>query len=966
MEEQPATEVVETSEGSMHERPLKSARDGHEESIETREEEEKGETVGDDADEDAPTESSVDGAVEETKSANEVEEKIDVQTEVPKQESGPTIATAEEPPGIEESSTEATIDKEEETEDQYEPKVAPEETNEELISQDQSPLKALADDLDDEEEFEVIEKEEAPTVEKLSAYDLEMQKVGAEVIFPPTSTTCPGQWTNLQWLSYNRSVRFCDLCTRLTVGQKKWFAGNSTENFNTRKLVIYDEPNLILILRPPTDAKEVQTILDLGDVSVNPRNYLVAETVIDPVTCKLRLSPLTTPTSIESTAGGDSASPQRQTCFEVVTPTETVLLSALRAKEDKEVMRNSVGFLETKTMEFAVGNALYAAHCPVDQQKSSDISWKHQLVLGTLTSFVISGSQKQLEKAIAAAIARNSDGSSTVPTHVIDQMDESGRTALHYACARRSSAAVAALIGAGASASMPLPSEEGELLPIHLSAKSLDHMSLSSILSAPRRPDPNALDSGGRTAMYLAATEGVSNDDPMDLSKCLSVLEAWGVEMGSLLNPVSVLASQWKYRSLGPILGYRGYRYPLPTQGMSVGSYHLYPVHTALLALRTKIQAIGAQRLDHGFGGGDTLKSQLRGTLQVLFEHGFEPNERLEVVGSFEGQSDLMEHTGFTPLQILAAAALDAEQLSKSGAKISTSILSSVAGTLAGAADILVQCGARMNIDAPPMERLTRSPVSASAELDDSSRSFPGTDRQRLKIDSNKDLMDLLGGKERLEACRKMWLEDKVAAWTGKMMIHQDKALADSDAPGGSNDKSCAICWSSFGTIMNRKHKCRVSLKYVCDECSTKRIKEDGQCHRLSDGQFLLARAEVALQKADTLKEQQDTVKRRRDQLEETRLKRQEKEKADHSQRDTLFGGILDKATSLLAGEDDDAKDDLGSLQASLGQTRDALNQRGERLGTLSEKTEKLMDASQNFAKMAKELEKSQSGGLFW
>ena len=65
-------------------------------------------------------------------------------------------------------------------------------------------------------------------------------------------------------------------------------------------------------------------------------------------------------------------------------------------------MQNSDGFLETKTMEIAVGKALFAAHSPIHDAKSSDISWKHQLGLGTLTSFVVSGSQMQLEKAIAA------------------------------------------------------------------------------------------------------------------------------------------------------------------------------------------------------------------------------------------------------------------------------------------------------------------------------------------------------------------------------------------------------------------------------------------------------------------------------------------------------------------------------------------------------------------------------------
>ena len=300
-----------------------------------------------------------------------------------------------------------------------------------------------------------------------------------------------------------------------------------------------------------------------------------------------------------------------------------------------------------------------------------------------------------------------------LPVHVVDQIDESGRTALHYACARRSSAAVAALIGAGASASIPLPLEERGLLPIHLSAKLLDHMSLSTILSAPRRPDPNAADSLGRTAMDVAATEGTS-DESTALSKYLSALEAWGGNMEPDRTTLSVLVSQWRHVSLGPILANQKCRYPLPLPGVSVAAYHLYPMHIALVTLRRKIQAIGALKPDHGFGGGDTLKFQLRGTLQVLLEHGFEPNERLEQVTiPLEGRADLEGHIGFTPLQILVAAALDAEQLSRSAVKMSTPIVSSVASTIAGAADVLVQYGARINMD--PVMTTCRHDVGRTA-----------------------------------------------------------------------------------------------------------------------------------------------------------------------------------------------------------------------------------------------------------
>jgi len=822
-------------------------------------------------------------------------------------------------------------------------------------------------DLVTKEDFEELNKNCIPENKVLSAYELEIQAVGADIIFPVTSSLpLATQWTNSRWLSFTRKVRFCELCTRLTLDEKNWF-GATTEKHKTRKLAIYEEPNLILILRECADPKELQKILDIQNEPIDVCKYLIVETVIDPITCKLRLSSQTTITSIESFAGVNNVSPRRRAYFELITPTEIVILSA--HSKSTAISHNSTGFLGTKSMEVAIGKALYAAHCPTNQTKHAEISWKHQLVLGTLTSFVVSGSQKQLEKAISIALGEESD-SMMLPSHIIDQQDESGRTALHYACTRCNSAAVIALVGVGANVCIPVKVKDGEEMPVHLSARYLDHMSLSTILSALQRPDPNIVDRNGHTAMYLAATEGVGS--LVELKKCISVLDAWGGNMGKVINPVALLSSQWKYFSLGPVLANEVYRFPLPSTRMSVGASHLYPIHTALIAFRKKIQDLALSQ-NNQVEGLETLKSQLRRTLQILLEHGCEPNERIEGLASSckNGGNELMEHVGFAPLQILAAAAQDAENLSKLKKKnITNSILSSIADALAGVADVLIQCGARLNIESPPKGRLTKMTSSQTipSHTSGTTRTFPEHDAN-LKMEGNKNLMDLLGGKEKLDACKKIWVGEKVVEGTGRAIISPEVTCKDGfNEPGGSSDKSCAICWRVFGTLMNRKHKCCISTKYVCDDCSTKRMKENGKEFRLSDGQFLLVRADraqaVALMKDEENRRKQEKMQRNQLRLEQVQQKRQEKEQDQKTMQESLFGSVMHKATKFLAG--DIEEDELDSLQATLGQTRNALNERGERLNSLSEKTERLMSASEDFAKMAKELEKSQSGGLFW
>ena len=141
--------------------------------------------------------------------------------------------------------------------------------------------------------------------------------------------------------------------------------------------------------------------------------------------------------------------------------------------------------------------------------------------------------------------------------------------------------------------------------------------------------------------------------------------------------------------------------------------------------------------------------------------------------------------------------------------------------------------------------------------------------------------------------------------------------------------------------------------------------------YRLSDGQFLLARVDCAKHESVRVeaKSAKEDLQRERTARVHAAV-RQSRIESEQTNRDSLFSGVLDKATNLVFGEEEEVEQttsaQLGGLTSSLGKTRDALNERGVKLASLSDMTADLADASRGFAKMAKELKDAQKGGLFW
>lgn len=341
--------------------------------------------------------------------------------------------------------------------------------------------------------------------------------------------------------------------------------------------------------------------------------------------------------------------------------------------------------------------------------------------------------------------------------------------------------------------------------------------------------------------------------------------------------------------------------------------------------------------------------------------HGFEPNERIEF--SLDLDHKLRRYIGYTPIQILAAAALDIqvkeknlnenEELSKE-----YKILSEV---LVSSAEILSQNGARIWIEPPDT---SRAGVDTNVkEILPSSNDFKNTiDPALLNLEKNKDLMQRLGGTERLAAARALWLKEKSIEGTGESMLLQGKGLSivveNNIQPGGSNDKSCAVCWKPFGSIMNRKHVCRASRRYVCEDCSSKVIILHGDHRRVSDGQFNLAKSDYA-KMIEEMERAKSHFKNQIKKSDRNTLK---------SSKDELFGSVSRAMRKMFSedSEDHDKEEEIATVNSTLNKTRDAVIERGEKLNTLVEKSSALNDASLEFKNMAKQLAESQEKGFFW
>lgn len=276
---------------------------------------------------------------------------------------------------------------------------------------------------------------------------------------------------------------------------------------------------------------------------------------------------------------------------------------------------------------------------------------------------------------------------------------------------------------------------------------------------------------------------------------------------------------------------------------------------------------------------------------------------------------------------------------------------------------ILVRHGARLSLGAPPLERRNISDDSQRLEVD--SLSPITVDRSALKIQGNNDLTIIsIFGTPKIDDALKYWKNLKPAVVvSGKVVLYTDNKIPieDSLAPGGSDEKTCAVCWTPFG-MMVRKHRCRISRRYVCDACSSHRISEGEEEHRVTDGQFVLAKGDeiiemnentqMAIAMVKVTQEQQKQEARSPKSYKAAGVRQQRMEQEEAANRDSLFGGLIASVTKTLTGSSDSKNDQdasannadsISGLNAQLNETRDKLNERGEKLSGLADKSDQLV-----------------------
>ncbi|RYG69592.1 hypothetical protein EON64_02315 [archaeon] len=260
-------------------------------------------------------------------------------------------------------------------------------------------------------------------------------------------------------------------------------------------------------------------------------NMLSVDHVIEIITCKVR--------SIGQVFGGerknitDHGSAGLDASFELLWPGGEMQLMA-ESKEIREVWVVNI----------------YLAICECVPQESRVLGWRHQYLLGTIHSAVLSRDEGRIRELVSFCEAGLMD------YLAIDTPDEDGFTPLHYACMLRMQNIVRILHEATADVTA---TDRFGFTALHWSAIHLDAASLDMLCS--HVFDIDLHDKQGRTPLVLACLEGRNGADKLDphaLRDCLKIMlthkpdVSYRNSIGETL--VHLLAGSWQFEALEQII----------------------------------------------------------------------------------------------------------------------------------------------------------------------------------------------------------------------------------------------------------------------------------------------------------------------------------------------------------------------------------------------------------------------------
>lgn len=295
---------------------------------------------------------------------------------------------------------------------------------------------------------------------------------------------------------------------------------------------------------------------------VHKTQCYLAEHIIDLQTCKLRSEGQVFGGSLEGSkgAGGvgggagnggmlsptahknvDKDSSNKQTldaAFEIIWPGGSLQLLA-DSKESKEVWVLNL-FL-----------AICARVGGETNGKDQVLGWRHQYMLGTMHSAVLSHDEARVRELVALCDAGDMDFSTC-----IDAVDEDGYTPLHYACIKRMHGIIRALHEAAADVTAQ---DHRGLTPLHWAAMQLDDYTLSLLCS--HVFDLDLPDRRNRSPLYMACVEGrdiTGHTDNASLKRCVACMLTHQPNVNFYdehgYTMVHYLAASWQYEALELLL----------------------------------------------------------------------------------------------------------------------------------------------------------------------------------------------------------------------------------------------------------------------------------------------------------------------------------------------------------------------------------------------------------------------------